>query len=359
MVAPLVSVIIPAGPRHAEHVRTAAASVQWQSLAHLCETIIVPDGGTDVGKLPGATVLPGSADRRGPAWARNRALEAARGEFILPLDADDYLLPHTVEHLLREYSTGRHGYVYGDCYTLEPTGNYMMRSAPDYVQKDMARYNLHVVTALTPRKHWLRVGGWDEGVDAWEDWTGHLRLAIAGVCGYRLPYPIFTYRVYQGDRMTRFYGGAPEHMEKVWIRYKNAQGEIPMASCCGGDGTLAALAAQAVRGLTGSPAAEMENNMIRVQYIGEDKGTVTWEYAPGRAIRLGDNSMFRYADLTQEEYDWLSERAPIRAVPRFDEPTAPDPLQPIVTPDDVLTDDTGAIKPRRGRPAAQAIRPGV
>ena len=97
--------------------------------------------------------------------------------------------------------------------------------------------------------------------------------------------------------------------------------------------------------------------MIRVQYIGEDKGTVTWEYAPGRSIRLGDNSMFRYADLTQEEYDWLSERAPIRAVPRFDEPTAPDPLQPIVTADDVMTDDTGAVRPRRGRPSTQAIRP--
>jgi hypothetical protein len=34
MAQPLVSIITPCGSRHAEHVRTAAASVAWQSLAH-------------------------------------------------------------------------------------------------------------------------------------------------------------------------------------------------------------------------------------------------------------------------------------------------------------------------------------
>jgi hypothetical protein len=357
MTNPLVSIIIPVGPRHVDHVRLAAASVAWQSLAHRCETIIACDGGADVPSLPGCIVLPSSGKRMGPAHTRNRALAAARGDFVLPLDADDYLLPRTVEHLLREYSTGKHGYIYGDAYTVERDGRFVLRSAPDYVQHDMAKYNLHVVTALTPRKHWLAVGGWDEGVDAWEDWTGHLRLAIAGICGYRLPYPIFTYRVYEGDRMTRFYHGAPEHMEKVWKRYRNHLGEIPMASCCGGDGMLASLAAQAVSGMTTGPAAEMDNNMVRVQFLGDEKGTLTWECPlTRRAIRLGNNTTNRYADLTQEEAAWLAERAPIRVVPRFDDPDPPRPLEPIVTADDVLTDTPQALRPRRGRPA-NAIRP--
>lgn len=355
MTQPLVSIIIPCGSRHVEHVRLAAASVAWQSLADRCETIIACDGGADVPELPGCTILQSDGERRGPAHTRNRALQAARGDFILPLDADDYLLPRTVEHMLREYSTGRHGYIYGDSYTVERDGRYLLRSAPDYVQKDFAKYNLHVVTALTPRKHWLTAGGWDERVDAWEDWTGNLRLAIMGVCGYRLPYPIFTYRVYEGDRMTRFYGGAPEHMEAVWKLYRNHLGEIPMASCCGGDGPLAAMAGQAVAGLTTGPAAEMDSGMVRVQFIGEERGTLTWEYGPGRNIRLGNNTMFRYADVTAEEAQWLSERAPIRVVPKFDDPDAPKPLEPIVTPDDVLTDGS-ALRPRRGRPS-NVVRP--
>ena len=357
MPAPLVSVIIPVGPRHSEHARLAAASVAWQSLAGLCETIIACDGGAAVPALPGVIILPSDGKRRGPAHTRNRALDVAQGAFILPLDADDYLLPRAVEHLLREYSTGKHGYVYGDCYTKEREGHYLLRSAPDYHQRDMGKYNLHVVTALTPRKHWLAVGGWDEGVDAWEDWTGHLRLAIAGVCGHRLPYPLFTYRVYEGDRMTRFYGGAPEHMEKVWIRYRNSQGGIAMASCCGGDVTLAQLAAAAVRGVTTGPAAEMGDGMVRVQYIGDQAGTITWEIAPGRAIRLGNNSSHRFADVSEAEAQWLAERTEIRVVPQFDDPGSPKPLEPIVTPDDVLTPEgVAAMKPRRGRPVT-ALRP--
>jgi hypothetical protein len=367
MVVPLVSIIIPVGPRHVDHVRLAAASVAWQSLANRCETVIACDGGADVPALPGCTILPSSSTRMGPAHTRNRALAAARGEFIIPLDADDYLLPRTVEHLLREYSTGKHGYIYGDSYTVERDGRFLLRSAPNYTQKTyvapdgvkvggMDSHNLHVVTILIPTKHARAVGGYDEGVDAWEDWTFHLRLAIAGICGYRLPYPIFTYRVYEGDRMTRFYGGAKEHMDRVWVRYRNHLGEIPMASCCGGDGLLAALAAQAVQGLTTGPAAEMDNGMVRVQFLGDERGTLTWECPTGRSIRLGNNTTFRYADMTAEEAAWLAERAHIRIVPRFDDPDPPRPLEPIVTADDVLTEPSNALRPRRGRPA-NAIRP--
>jgi hypothetical protein len=170
-VTPLVSIITPVGPRHAEHARTAAASVQWQSLAHLCEHVIACDGGADVAPMANVTILPSDGERRGPAHTRNRALAAAHGLFILPLDADDYLTPRAVETLLREYGRGQWGYVYGDTYTLERDGRFMLRSAPDYAQNDMRHHNIHVVTALTPTKHWRAVGGWDEGVDAWEDWS--------------------------------------------------------------------------------------------------------------------------------------------------------------------------------------------
>lgn len=354
MDSPLVSIIIPCGPRHTSHVRTAAASVTWQSLAPICETIITCDGGAEVAPMAGVTVLPSDGQRRGPAWARNRALEQARGQFILPLDADDYLLSHSVEHLLREYSTGRHGYVYGDSYTLERDGRYMLRAAPDYVQNHMTHHNIHVVTALTPAKHWRAVGGWDEGVDAWEDWSGHLRLAIAGVCGYRLPMPVLTYRVYEGERMTQFYGGAPEHMEKVLIRYRNQEGKIPMASCCGGDNGLAALAQTALAGAPMPDAAPMDGGKVRVEYIGGDKGATTWEHPIGTPIRLGNNAVDRFKDVTTEQAEWLkSVGAPIRVVPIFDGPHAPTPA-PIASVRDVLTPDavpTKALRPR-GRAVA-------
>jgi hypothetical protein len=349
---PLVSIIIPCGPRHAAHARTAAASVAWQSLAERCEVVIACDGGADVPPMTMAelTILPSDGERRGPAHTRNRALAVARGQFILPLDADDYLLPRAVETLLREYGRGLFGYVYGDTYTLERDGRYMLRSAPDYVQSDMRRHNIHVVTALTPTRHWRAVGGWDEGVDAWEDWSGHLRLAMAGICGHRVPQPVLTYRVYEGDRMTQFYGGAPELMEKVLVRYRNDTGVIPMSTCCGGDADLAVIAQNAALGAPLPPAAAMAGDKVRVEYLGEEKGSQTWEY-PDRAspIRLGNNAIDRYKDVTPEQAEWLRDHGiPIRVVPIFDQPDPPPPL-PILQPTDVLTPDSATVLRPRAR----------
>ena len=380
MTQPLVSIITPVGPRHAEHVRVAAASVQWQSLAPLCEHVIACDGGAEVAPLPWCEIIPAdggprqtadaaswyegrpkitllqsNGERRGPAHTRNRALNAARGLFVLPLDADDYLLPRAVENLLREYSRGRFGYVYGDAYTQERDGRHIYRSAPDYVQDHMRRYNIHVVTALTPTQHWRAVGGWDERVDAWEDWAGHLRLAIAGVCGHRLPQPILTYRVYEGERMQQFYGGAPEHMEAVWRLYRNKEGQIPMANCCGGDPALAQLAANAALGAPLPEAAPMAGGKVRVEYIGEDRGTQTWEHPWGTPIRLGNNAIDRFKDVTPEQAEWLREMGvPIRVVPIFDGPEPPTPL-PILAQADVLTPDAAEMKALR--PRRQTQRP--
>lgn len=358
---PLVSVIIPCGPRHADHVRTAVASVAWQSLASLCETIISCDGGADVKPMAGVTILRGDGTRHGPAYTRNRALEVAEGQFILPLDADDYLLPRAVETLLREYGRGLYGYVYGDTYTLERDGTFKLRSAPDYIQHSyidgtgrrvggMDTHNIHVVTALTPARHWRAVDGWDEGVDAWEDWSGHIRLAIAGVCGHRIPQPVLTYRVYEGDRMVNFYGGAPELMEKVLVRYRNDKGDIPMASCCGGEPDLAAIAQAAALGAPLPHAAEMSGNKVRVEYLGSETGAQTWEY-PDRqsAIRLGNNAMDRYKDVTPDQAQWLMDHGiPVRVVPIFDAPHAPAPT-PILRPADVLSPDASTPKVLRPR----------
>lgn len=349
MAQPLVSIITPCGPRHADHVRTAAASVRWQSLAQLCEHVIACDGGADVPPMADVTILASDGERRGPAHTRNRALAAAHGQFILPLDADDYLTPRAVETLLRAYGRGQWGYVYGDSYTQERDGRYMLRGAPEYVQNHMGHHNIHVVTALTPTKHWRAVGGWDEGVDAWEDWSGHLRLAIAGICGHRIPQPVFTYRVYEGDRMTQFYGGAPELMEKVLVRYRNAQGVIPMAACCGGDADLAQIAQTAANGAALPTAAPMQDNKVRIEYLGDERGAQTYEY-PDRAhaIRLGNNAIDRYKDVTPDQAEWLRDHGiPIRVVPIFDDPGPPTPA-PILKPGDVLTPDSASrvLRPR-------------
>lgn len=367
MTEPLVSIIIPVGPRHVEHCRVAAASVARQSLGHLCETIVVADGGADVAPMPGVQLLRSAGERRGPAVTRNRGIAVARGQFLLFLDADDYLLPRAVEQLLRGYAAGRAGYVYGNAYTLEPwhlreqlqgqagvtvdeaRGHlYVFRIAPAYVQQTQASYNLHTVTALVPAREVRRVGGFDERVDAWEDWTLWLRLAIAGVCGERISDPVFVYRVYEGARMTAFFKDRST-MQPIYTLYQDSEGRIPMASCCGGAPDLARLAAGALAQAPAPAALSVGSGLLRVEYIGPSRGAFTYDLSPSRQIRLGNNEIDRYADVTEDEYAWLRQllEGDIRLVTLMDAPGAPP--EPLA----VLSDDAPALT----SPATVAVKP--
>ena len=351
MATPLVSVIIPVGPRHSEHCRTAAASVRWQSIgADTIETILVADGDAVIGDMAGCTVLESTGKQRGPAHTRNRGIALARGQFITFLDADDYLTPRGLEHLLRDYSSGQHGYTYGNSYTIEPDGRFMLRAAPDYVQAHMAYHNIHVITTLIPAHLVRKVGGFDERGDAWEDWRFHLRLAQAGICGHRTDQPVFVYRIYEGSRMTAFYGDRST-MEGVWADYKNEQGVIPMAACCGGDATMAQLAGIAVKDLAEPNPIDVGDDMVRVKYTGEETGSIPFDIGRSPVIRLGNNPTHRYADVTRVQAAWLAERVPIVIVPKTDPPVPPpEPLPPAEA-------SVKAIRPKGRADLAQAVKP--
>ncbi len=99
-----VTVIIPAY-NVAPYLEAAVASVLAQTAPDV-DAVIVDDGSTD-GTLPLARSLEGPRVRvisdgrnRGPSAARNRAIDAARGEWVAVLDADDWYAPERLERLL-------------------------------------------------------------------------------------------------------------------------------------------------------------------------------------------------------------------------------------------------------------------
>jgi succinoglycan biosynthesis protein ExoO len=103
---PLVSVIM-ANYNGADHVAGAVRSVLNQSLASL-ELILSDDGSTD-GGLERARAAAGPDERlrileggprSGPGAARNRAIRAARGEWIAVVDSDDFIHRERLERLL-------------------------------------------------------------------------------------------------------------------------------------------------------------------------------------------------------------------------------------------------------------------
>lgn len=103
--APVASILI-ATYQHAEYLPAALDSALAQTIP--CEVIVVDDGSTD----GTAAILDRYADRvrvirlphGGPSTARNTGIDAATGEFVMLLDADDVIAPDKVEAQLAEFT---------------------------------------------------------------------------------------------------------------------------------------------------------------------------------------------------------------------------------------------------------------
>src|ERR1039457_1676731 len=100
---PLVSILVPAYNSEkwiSDAVRSAIAQT-WQRK----EIIVVDDGSSDrtaeaARRFASKEVTVVSTENRGPAAARNHALQLSQGDYIQWLDADDLLSPDKIERQL-------------------------------------------------------------------------------------------------------------------------------------------------------------------------------------------------------------------------------------------------------------------
>jgi glycosyltransferase involved in cell wall biosynthesis len=194
-----VSVIMPvfdAGQDLAQAVDSIAAQTYADR-----ELVIVDDGSTDpvtlrlldeVVRRPGVSVH--RQANGGPSRARNAAILRARGAYVLPLDADDWLAPEylarTVPVLEAEPDVGVvHtwiGLVGGHSGTWK-TGEFSLEAL-------LSRCTVHVCS-LYRRAVWEAVGGYDPRfVESWEDWDFWLGAAERGVRGRCVPEVLAYYR---------------------------------------------------------------------------------------------------------------------------------------------------------------------
>jgi glycosyltransferase involved in cell wall biosynthesis len=196
---PRVTVVIPCY-NQGDYLDEAVNSVQAQSFQDF-EIIIVNDGSTDVAtnrllldfQRPRTRVI--STVNQGLAMARNTGIDAARGEYILPLDADDRIGPEYLALAVAVLdSRPEVGIVYcrAEKFGAE-TGPW--HAAP-FSRRRMLLGNLIFCSALFRRADWRQVGGYDPGMTAgWEDWDFWLSLLELGRQVHRVPVVQFFYRV--------------------------------------------------------------------------------------------------------------------------------------------------------------------
>lgn len=176
-----VSVVIPVYNAH-EWVDEAAHSVLNQDHPDL-EVIIVDDGSTDPKTIAlmenppwhGVKVI--RQDNAGSAAARNAGITAATGDYILPVDADDYIAPTYVSKAAQILdSEPTIGIVYAQAEFMgDATGPWQL---PPYSLKLILTEGIIFATALFRKQDWFTVGGYDETLYFREDHDFWLKIAL-------------------------------------------------------------------------------------------------------------------------------------------------------------------------------------
>jgi glycosyltransferase involved in cell wall biosynthesis len=208
MSAPLVSIILPCYNAHA-HLGQALESARAQTHPNL-EILIVNDGSTEPETLEFLDALDDDIrivhqENGGLPAARNRAFREARGEFILPLDCDDWLEPETVAHLLAAQQVAPAPAFAFPQMILEGEAEGLIKKNYNYFEQLFL--NQLPYCLLLPKTAWEEAGGYDESMrQGYEDWEFNIRLGLGGWRGVTVKQPLFHYRVAQGGMLLSLSG---------------------------------------------------------------------------------------------------------------------------------------------------------
>lgn len=203
MTAELVSIIIPAH-NYGRYLTECVESIFAQTWPHW-EVIIVDDASTDTTPEIAAQLkerTPGKifyhrVSHLGVAEARNHALLHARGEYILPLDADDMLHPDAIELMITAIRKDPQiGFVYSALQNYGALPGESEHWFPGTFRKEhMLQENLAACTSLWKRSLWS--AGVKYRAVIFEDWDLWLQCVERGLRGEYLPQVLLRYRMNQ------------------------------------------------------------------------------------------------------------------------------------------------------------------
>ena len=197
MSSPLVSIVLPCYNAH-EYLSEAIESARTQTHENV-EILIVNDGSTEQEtrnflSTVGPDIRVIHQENKGLPAARNRAFREAKGDFILPLDCDDWLEPEAVTYLLEiQQASGFPAFAFPQMF-LEGEAKGVLEK--EYNHFEQLFLNQLPYCLLLPREAFGEVGGYDEKMRmGYEDWEFNIRLGINGWRGVAPTRPLFHYRV--------------------------------------------------------------------------------------------------------------------------------------------------------------------
>lgn len=360
---PTISVIIPVGPGHVSLLENALDSLMAQTFRKW-EAVLVFNNlepGDDYQHILERYPFVHAVDIEkcsGAGEARNFGADVARGDFLLFLDADDWLFPEAMSAMiaawnqtssavytdyigaayvenLNELSQNLTVLDYNDKTKLAHikyrAANFDCDTAVKQPETGKPPYLWCNVTTLVPRAWHYEIGGFDETMPSWEDVLYWWKLAWSGKCFVRVPEPLMVYRFHSGSRREtgqKLYNELLEHMAAV-------KQEVDIMGCnCGKKKKTASLAAsETISRLTATSTAlkgdttMQDSNMIRIQYMHQNKGShpvigaVTRTHYGYR--RGGDIFLMHRSDIEAQPHLFVEQEDMVLNAPKVERTTPP------------------------------------
>lgn len=205
MTETLVSVIVPCY-NQGEFLSATLESLITQTYIYW-ECFIVNDGSKDNSEEVAKSWV--SKDERihytykdngGPSTARNTGILLAKGDYILPLDADDTISPEYLAkamHIFSDYPTTELVYCKADFFG-DKKGEWLL---PEYSYNQLLIGNMIFCSCVYRRSAAISVGLYDEEMrEGVEDWEFHLRLLNEYSIVTQINEILFHYRIKETSR---------------------------------------------------------------------------------------------------------------------------------------------------------------
>lgn len=171
---PLVSVVIPVYNMEM-YLEATLESILASSYSNY-EIILVDDGSHDNSwkictqySTNFSNIFCFKQTNKGASAARNYAIRQAKGEYILPVDADDLITPDYIQLAVRTIEANpKVKVVYSQGWLIGDKKGIWKR--PPFSLHLLARKNMIDICALYRKSDWEYVGGYNEDIKSREDW---------------------------------------------------------------------------------------------------------------------------------------------------------------------------------------------
>ena len=231
-----VSVVIPCY-NSSVFLRETVESVVAQTLREI-EVIFVDDGSIDDTRSVIQQLIARHGDRQmtwssqvnaGVGSARNHGIAIARGRYILPLDADDLIVPTMLERcasvLDNQPQTGlvfTDRQDFGDLASAWVAGRFELGR--------LKYFNQLSYCSMFRREMWEAIGGYRVNVSGFADWDFWVAAASRGFRGHHLPGPLLQHRRHPNSHLTRIIGDYERLYANIILNNREVYSEAEIAA---------------------------------------------------------------------------------------------------------------------------------